>query len=83
MAGKEGMHRKLLNPAAVEVIRHKIDTEKLIKSLQDHVFGNHEMSASQISAATVLLKKSVPDLSSVEMDISGSVNHELHLNELK
>ena len=66
MAGKAGMHKKLLNPAAVEVIREKIQAEKLIKTLESHVLEDKEMSASQVSAALGLLKKRVPDLSAVE-----------------
>jgi hypothetical protein len=66
MAGKPGMHKKLLNPAAMQTIREKIQTEKLINSLQNHVYGLEEMRPSQVTAALGLLKKSVPDLSSVE-----------------
>jgi hypothetical protein len=66
MAGKPGMHKKLLNPAAVEVIREKIEAEKLIKKLESHVLTGEEMTSSQVTAALGLLKKKVPDLSAVE-----------------
>lgn len=66
MAGKAGMHKKLLNPAAVEVIREKIEAEKIIKKLNNHILDGEEMSSSQVSAALGLLRKRVPDLSAVE-----------------
>lgn len=66
MSGKVGMHKKLLNPAAVEVIRGKIQAEKLIKKLENHALADEEMSSSQVTAALGLLKKRVPDLSAVE-----------------
>jgi hypothetical protein len=66
MAGKPGMHKKLLNPAAMEVIREKIQSEKIINSLQNHAFGANEMKPSQVTAALGLLKKTVPDLSAIE-----------------
>jgi hypothetical protein len=42
--------------------RQKIRTTQLIKRLQDHVLGLTNMSASQVRAAEILLRKSVPDL---------------------
>jgi hypothetical protein len=78
MAGKKGMHRKLLNPAAVEVIREKIQAEKLINSLQDHVDGVTEMRPSQVTAALGLLKKRVPDLAAVEHTGNGDEGEIIH-----
>jgi hypothetical protein len=48
-------------------VRAKIQTSQLINRLSDHVFGKVELSASQVSAAMGLIKKTLPDLSSVEM----------------
>lgn len=48
-------------------VRTKIQATQLINRLQDHIFNDAEMSKSQVSAALGLLKKSVADLSSVEM----------------
>jgi hypothetical protein len=66
-----------------EDVRKKIQASLLINRLEDCVSGKVELSSTQVTAALGLLKKTLPDLSSVEMDISGSLNHELHLNELK
>jgi hypothetical protein len=67
MAGKPGMHKKVLNPAAVERIRERIQADRIISKLENHILDGEEMSASQVSAALGLLKKRVPDLSAVEM----------------
>ncbi len=56
-----------------EAWREKIKTSMLINRLQDHVNGTVELTASQVTAALGLLKKTAPDLSSV--DHSGEVNH--------
>lgn len=47
--------------------RSAIQTSMLVNRLQDHVKGNVELSKSQVSAALGLLKKTAPDLSSVQM----------------
>lgn len=73
MAGKPGMHKRVLNPAAVERLRGKIKAERIIAKLENHVLNDEEMSRSQVSAAIGLLKKVVPDLSNVEH--SGELTH--------
>lgn len=46
--------------------REKIQTSQLINRLQNHVDGVIELSATQIRAAEILIRKTLPDLSSVE-----------------
>lgn len=46
--------------------RAKIQTSQLINRLNDHVFGNVELSPTQVRSAEILLKKTLPDLSSTE-----------------
>jgi hypothetical protein len=53
--------------------RAKIRTSMLIKRLEDHVEGKVELSASQVAAALGLLRKTAPDLATVEY--SGEVEH--------
>lgn len=50
----------------------------LINRLESHVLGEVELTASQVSAALGLLKKTAPDLSQVDgtLDHSGKVEHE-------
>lgn len=48
-----------------EAWREKIRTSMLINRLQNHVVGRIEMSATQLRAAEILLKKNLPDLQAV------------------
>lgn len=47
--------------------RLKIQTSQLINRLQDHVFKDVEISATQLKAIEILLKKTLPDLSHAEI----------------
>jgi hypothetical protein len=49
-----------------ETIRQKIRVGLLSKRLQDHADGKVDMSATQVRAAEILLRKVLPDLASVE-----------------
>lgn len=66
-------------PARVNKIRHdentrnKIQAGNLITRLQKFIMGEVEMSAPQVTAALGLLKKVLPDTTSVEL--SGDVSH--------
>lgn len=49
-------------------VRAKIQASQLINVLQNHALGkSEELSATRIKAIEVLLRKSVPDLSAVEV----------------
>jgi hypothetical protein len=43
--------------------RDLIDAAALIDALEQHVLGRKEMTATQVSAALALLKKTLPDMS--------------------
>lgn len=64
-------------PARVNKIRHdentrlKIQVSNIITYLQSHIEGTKELSATQLKACEILLRKSLPDLTSVE--ISGEI----------
>ena len=49
-----------------ENARDKIKVGLLLKRLSDHSVGLVEMSASQVRAAEILLKKTIPDLKQIE-----------------
>jgi hypothetical protein len=50
------------------MVRDKIQASKLIEFLQDYAFGViEEIPSGRMKAIEILLKKSVPDLSSVEL----------------
>jgi len=59
--------------ARIRKIRHddetraKIQASQLLNRLQNHALGEVEMTPTQIRATEVLLKKTLPDLTSVEM----------------
>ena len=55
--------------------RVKIQNSNILNALVEHVEGKREMSATQVSAGLGLLKKVMPDLSSVEsaVDLSGDI----------
>ena len=54
-----------------EIVRQRIKTSQLVNRLTDHANGSVEMSATQVSAALGLLRKSLPDLSAITH--SGSI----------
>jgi hypothetical protein len=56
-----------LRPMHQDDVRLKIKTTQLIKRLEDHVLNGVKMEKTQVSAAMGLLKKTLPDLSAVEM----------------
>jgi hypothetical protein len=67
MAGVKGMfERASRSPSYAEAVRARIRAGGIVKRLEDHVLGKVEMSATQVSAALGLLRKTVPDLASVE-----------------
>ena len=47
-------------------VRKKIQASQLINRLTDHAFAKIEMSSTQVKAAEILLRKSIPDLSQVQ-----------------
>jgi hypothetical protein len=49
-------------------VRTKIQASQLINRLTNHVAGKIEMSATQVRAAEILLKKTLPDLSQISGD---------------
>lgn len=50
-------------------VRKKIQASQLVNVLQNHALGNaEELSASRLKAIEILLRKSVPDLSAIQMN---------------
>ena len=69
---------KALNVRQVESWRLGIKVAQIRNRLQDHVLGKIELSATQVRAAEVLLRKVIPDLSSTEY--TGVIEHK-HVTE--
>ena len=47
--------------------REKIQKSQIVNSLINHALGKTEMSATQVRAAEILLKKILPDLQSIAL----------------
>lgn len=56
-----------------EETRAKIKTSQLLNRLQDHAFDKCDMSATQIRAAEICLRKTIPDLTATEL--TGEIVH--------
>ena len=56
-----------LNPRPQQLIRDKINAGLLVERLTECALGSIELTSQQMKAIEILLKKSVPDLSAVEM----------------
>lgn len=61
--------------------RVKIQNSNILNALIKHVEGKQDMSASQVSAGLGLLKKVLPDMSSVEItgDPDNPIRHSVEL----
>lgn len=60
------MANRKSTPDLREQWREKIKSSVLINRLMDHAVGQAEMTATQIKAAEILLKKTLPDIKAVE-----------------
>jgi len=54
------------NPHRNDKWREKIQTSMLINRLYDNALGEIELTASQLKSIEILLKKTIPDLKSIE-----------------
>ena len=54
-----------------EETRLKIQVSQILNRLQNHVLGETDMTATQLQAAQILLRKALPDLQAVEITGSG------------
>jgi hypothetical protein len=79
----KGLRGVRLNPAHDERTRAKIKTSQIINRLEKLVNGEIDMTSQQVTAAGILLKKTLPDLSAVTMDGKITLTHEDALNELE
>lgn len=76
-AGLNGMAARKGRPADNPVVRMtdehraKIAKSNILNALIEHVQGDREMSATQVTAGLGLLRKCLPDLSNVEMKGAG------------
>lgn len=69
------MAKRTLRPRHSDEIRAKIQTSQLINRLTAHALGQIELNPAQVRSIEILLKKSIPDLSAVEMSGELSQSH--------
>jgi hypothetical protein len=55
------------NSMLIAEARGKIKTTQLINRLQNHALGAVDLSATQVRAVEILLKKRIPDLTSMSV----------------
>lgn len=59
-------------------VRARIQASQIINRLQKHIDSELELTATQVNAAKILLAKSVPDLSSIEL--TGDPENPVHVS---
>jgi hypothetical protein len=62
---------KRLNPRHQDMVRDKIQAIRIVEELQRHVFGDRDMTSTEIRAAEILLNKTVPNLQTTELTGAG------------
>jgi len=76
-----------LNPRHQDMVRAKIQASQLINVLQNHALNKEgeELSASRLKAIEILLRKSVPDLQSIQLsgDEDNPLLHKIELEIVK
>ena len=66
-----------LNKRHSDVVRTKIQTSQLINRLENHAFGEVELSPTQLRAIEILLNKSIPNLAAVAVQSLDSAEEQL------
>lgn len=56
-----------INKLHQDDVRKKIQASQLINRLTDHALGDIELSNTQVRAIEILLKKTIPDISSIQI----------------
>ena len=60
--------------------RDRIQASMIVNRLTDHVKGDVELSATQVTAATVLLRKAIPDLGA--LTLSGDTKNPIAVTQV-
>lgn len=72
------VRKRLYHP---DEVREKIKTSQIVNRLQQFVKGKISMEPHQVTAALGLIKKTMPDLSSVDSTLRGDANHPLVISQ--
>lgn len=62
-------------------VRAKIKTSQLVNRLEQHALSDLELSATQIKAIEVLIRKTLPDLAAIQL--SGDENNPVRIEEFR
>lgn len=62
-------------------IREKIKTSQLVNRLENHIFGEIELSSTQIRGIEILLNKTLPNLQATEL--SGDADNPLTIQAIE
>jgi hypothetical protein len=65
--GQVAARKGPLTAVKLDEMRRRIQSTLLLKKLEDHVLNGTEMTQTQLRAAEVLLRKTVPDLTAVQL----------------
>ena len=63
-------------------IKNYIDVQGVLKTLEDHIIQNREMSATQVKAALEILKKAFPDKEGQKTSLSMDEMHEIMVKDM-
>lgn len=77
--GARGVRKTIWTP---EIVRSRIRTSQIARRLTDHVLGQVEMSATQVTAALGLLRKTLPDLSQMDLKTARQDIADINTDEL-
>ena len=69
------LHKGTIDLPWDQSVRKKIRTSMLVNRLEDHVDGKCDMSKTQVMAALGLLRKTLPDLATIEHRGSVALGH--------
>jgi hypothetical protein len=86
MAGIKGMKwskRPTMTADQMDQLRQLISGRKIIKALENSIFGAEEMQPHQVSAALGLLRKVLPDLAATEHTFNANVSILVGLESLE
>ena len=60
-----------------ENTRKRIQTSMIVKRLESHILGEIDLTSTQVRSAEVLLRKTLPDLASIDLNAVVNGDHTL------
>jgi hypothetical protein len=66
-------HPPSRSPSHTQALRERIQTAKLLSKLEAHALENKPLSLSRIKAIEILLRKSLSDLQTTDLNVQGAL----------